>query len=43
MGSPKPDGQVLDDLKVHVKLKISALWTSAMFCYIYADYFGRDG
>jgi hypothetical protein len=23
-----------------VKLKISALWVSVMFCYIYADYFG---
>jgi hypothetical protein len=31
---------VLDDIKVHVRLKISALWASVMFCYIYADYFG---
>ena len=30
----------LDDIKVHVKIKISALWASVMFCYIYADYFG---
>ena len=30
----------LDDMKVHVKLKLAALWTSVMFCYIYADYFG---
>jgi hypothetical protein len=30
---------VLEDLKVPVKLKLSALWTSVMFCYIYADYF----
>ena len=29
----------LEDRKVPVKLKLSALWTSAMFCYIYADYF----
>ncbi|HEX4921027.1 MAG TPA: DUF6326 family protein [Candidatus Bathyarchaeia archaeon] len=29
----------LEDLKVPVKLKLSALWTSVMFCYIYADYF----
>lgn len=29
----------LEDLKVPVKLKVSALWTSVMFCYIYADYF----
>jgi Family of unknown function (DUF6326) len=30
----------LDDIKIHVKLKMSALWASVMFCYIYADYFG---
>jgi len=30
----------LDDIKVHVKIKISALWVSVMFCYIYGDYFG---
>lgn len=27
------------DVKVHVRLKLSALWTSVMFCYIYGDYF----
>ena len=31
---------MLDDLKVHTKLKLAALWASVMFCYIYADYFG---
>ncbi len=30
----------LDDVKVHVKIKISALWASVMFLYIYGDYFG---
>lgn len=30
----------LDDFKIHVKMKLSALWASVMFCYIYADYFG---
>ncbi|GLQ88202.1 DUF6326 family protein [Dyella flagellata] len=30
----------LDDLKLHVKFKLSALWTALMFCYIYGDYFG---
>ena len=30
----------LDDLKVYVKLKLSALWAALMFCYIYGDYFG---
>jgi hypothetical protein len=29
----------LDDIKVHVKFKLFALWTSLMFCYIYCDYF----
>lgn len=29
-----------DDLKVHVKLKLSFLWTALMFFYIYGDYFG---
>lgn len=36
----KKAGTVLDDIKVHVKLKLSALWVSVMFCYIYEDYFG---
>lgn len=31
---------VLDDFKVHVKFKLSALWAALMFCYIYGDYFG---
>jgi len=31
---------VLDDVPVNVKMKLSALWASVMFCYIYADYFG---
>jgi len=34
------DGTVLDDIKIHVKIKISALWVSVIFCYIYGDYFG---
>ncbi|MDB4948319.1 MAG: hypothetical protein JWM27_968 [Gemmatimonadetes bacterium] len=33
-------GAVLDDIEIHVRVKISALWVSVMFCYIYADYFG---
>lgn len=27
-----------DDIKFHVKTKISALWVSTMMCYLYADY-----
>jgi Family of unknown function (DUF6326) len=30
---------MLEDVKVHVKLKIAALWTTVMFCYVYNDYF----
>lgn len=29
----------LEDIKIHVKLKLSALWTAFMFFYIYIDYF----
>lgn len=28
----------LVDMKVHVKIKLSALWAAVMFCYIYGDY-----
>lgn len=30
---------MLDDIKVHVRFKLSALWCSVMFCYVYGDYF----
>lgn len=30
----------LEDFKVNVKIQLSGLWASVMFCYIYADYFG---
>ena len=36
--SKTPTG--LHDPKINVKIKLSALWASVMFCYIYADYFG---
>jgi len=29
----------LEDIKVSLKLKLAALWTSFMFLYIYVDYF----
>lgn len=32
--------QQLADWRVPVQLKLAALWTSVMFCYIYGDYFG---
>ncbi len=30
---------MLDDIKIHVKIKLSALWAAVMFCYIYGDHF----
>jgi len=29
----------LSDFKLHTKLKLSLLWVSTVFCYIYCDYF----
>jgi len=29
----------LENFKINIRVKISALWTSVMFCYIYDDYF----
>ena len=31
--------QHLEDTPVPVRIKLAALWASAMFCYIYGDYF----
>lgn len=30
---------MLENLKVNIKIKLSALWTSVLFCYVYGDYF----
>ena len=35
----KNAGASLEDVKVPVRLKISALWVSTMLCYIYGDIF----
>jgi len=29
----------LDDIRVHVRVKLSFLWVSVMLCYLYGDYF----
>jgi len=29
----------LEDFKINIRIQLSALWTSVMFCYIYGDYF----
>ncbi len=30
----------LSDPKVHIKLRLAALWTAVMFCYVYGDFIG---
>lgn len=39
MNTKKAKEYSLEEVKVNVKLKIAALWTSFMFLYIYVDYF----
>jgi hypothetical protein len=31
---------MLEDTKTPIRLKLAALWTALMFCYVYGDYFG---
>ncbi len=40
MMSTKEPALPLEDAKIPVKIKLSALWTSLMLCYVYGDYFG---
>lgn len=40
MNSTTRPAAELDDIRIHVKFKLTALWTTLMFCYIYGDYFG---
>ncbi|WP_263367133.1 DUF6326 family protein [Edaphobacter bradus] len=40
--SPSQDNKAtsaFDDIKIHVKFKLFALWSAVMFFYIYGDYF----
>lgn len=39
MNSEKAPQNALEDIKLNVKVKIAAFWTSFMFLYIYVDYF----
>jgi len=32
--------KILDDARVPIRFRLSALWASVMFCFIYADFFG---
>jgi hypothetical protein len=29
----------LEDFKINTRIKLSALWTAVMFCYVYGDFF----
>ncbi len=40
MDGTKNGKTAFEDIKIDVKIKMSALWASVMFCYLYADYFG---
>lgn len=39
MNTEKVKPASLEDFKINTKIKLSVLWTSVMFCYIYGDYF----
>ncbi len=39
MDSKKTTRTDFEDLPIPVKIKLSALWTAVMFCYLYGDYF----
>jgi hypothetical protein len=39
VNTDKRDAPALEDIKIHVKFKLFALWSSVMFFYIYGDYF----
>jgi hypothetical protein len=30
---------LLEDFKINIKLKLSALWAGVTLCYLYCDYF----
>ena len=30
---------IFEDFKINVKLKLAALWTAVIFCYVYGDFF----
>jgi len=40
MSSNKKTARILEDVKVNVKIKLSALWVTLLLIYIYVDIFG---
>ncbi len=39
MSTKKTNKSTLEDFKINVKVKLSALWASVTLCYLYGDYF----
>lgn len=39
MATNKETTKTLEDMKVNVKIRLSALWVAVMFLFIYVDYF----
>ena len=39
MNSNKTNRNDFEDIKVNIKIKLSALWTTVTLCYLYGDYF----
>lgn len=39
MQSTNTNPHSLEDVKVNIKIKLSALWASVTLCYLYGDYF----
>jgi len=37
MNTNKKTARILEDVKISVKMKLSALWVAVMFCYVYGD------
>ena len=40
MNTNKKTARILEDVRVNVKIKLSALWVTVMFCYAYGDILG---
>lgn len=39
MNPDKTNRNDFEDIKVNIRIKLSALWTSVTLCYLYGDYF----
>ena len=40
MNTNKKTARIMEDVKINVKMKLSAVWVAVMLCYIYGDLFG---